>query len=37
MAPRDGLVPGYGTPPEHAFPAALDALCLALPEPPETA
>lgn len=34
MAPRDGLVLGYGTPPEHAFPAALDALCLALPDPP---
>ncbi|MCX5379808.1 PLP-dependent aminotransferase family protein [Streptomyces sp. NBC_00091] len=33
MAPRDGLVLGYGTPPEHAFAAALDALCLALPEP----
>ncbi|WP_241253141.1 PLP-dependent aminotransferase family protein [Streptomyces sp. W1SF4] len=35
MAPRDGLVLGYGTPPEHAFAAALDALCLALPEPPQ--
>ncbi|MFF5703220.1 PLP-dependent aminotransferase family protein [Streptomyces sp. NPDC012794] len=35
MAPRDGLVLGYGTPPEHAFAAALDALCLALPGPPE--
>ncbi|MFJ3877603.1 PLP-dependent aminotransferase family protein [Streptomyces sp. NPDC090077] len=34
MDPRDGLVLGYGTPPEHAFPAALDALCLALPDPP---
>ncbi|MFI6865853.1 PLP-dependent aminotransferase family protein [Nocardia sp. NPDC050406] len=31
MPPRDGLVIGYGTPPEHAFPAALDALCRALP------
>ncbi|KIQ63922.1 GntR family transcriptional regulator [Kitasatospora griseola] len=28
--PRDGLVIGYGTPPDHAFPAALDALCQAL-------
>jgi GntR family transcriptional regulator / MocR family aminotransferase len=34
MPPRDGLVIGYGTPPDHAFPAALDALCLALPDPP---
>ncbi|KDN85849.1 hypothetical protein KCH_25070 [Kitasatospora cheerisanensis KCTC 2395] len=30
MPPRDGLVIGYGTPPDHAFPAALDALCQAL-------
>ncbi|MDK9499125.1 PLP-dependent aminotransferase family protein [Streptomyces katrae] len=37
MVPRDGLVLGYGTPPEHAFAAALDALCLALPEPPGAA
>ncbi|MFF0293948.1 PLP-dependent aminotransferase family protein [Kitasatospora sp. NPDC004614] len=29
MPPRDGLVIGYGTPPDHAFPAALDALCQA--------
>ncbi|MER5210000.1 PLP-dependent aminotransferase family protein [Streptomyces sp. NPDC002838] len=35
MPPRDGLVIGYGTPPEHAFAAALDALCLALPDPPQ--
>ncbi|MEV0143930.1 MULTISPECIES: hypothetical protein [unclassified Nonomuraea] len=34
MPPRDGLVIGYGTPPEHAITAALDALCLALPGPP---
>ncbi|GGL95407.1 GntR family transcriptional regulator [Streptomyces fumigatiscleroticus] len=34
MPPRDGLVIGYGTPPDHAFTAALDALCLALPDPP---
>ena len=27
----DGLVVGYGTPPDHAFPGALDALCRALP------
>ncbi|WP_431043098.1 PLP-dependent aminotransferase family protein [Streptomyces sp. P1-3] len=31
MPPRDGLVIGYGTPPDHAYAAALDALCLALP------
>ncbi|OLF12530.1 MocR-like pyridoxine biosynthesis transcription factor PdxR [Actinophytocola xanthii] len=30
MPVRDGLVIGYGTPPDHAFAAALDALCLAL-------
>ncbi|MFG2329125.1 PLP-dependent aminotransferase family protein [Streptomyces sp. NPDC048604] len=35
MPPRDGLVIGYGTPPDHAFGAALDALCLALPDLPE--
>ncbi|MEW2066014.1 PLP-dependent aminotransferase family protein [Streptomyces sp. NPDC007346] len=34
VEPRDGLVIGYGTPPDHAFAAALDALCLALPGPP---
>lgn len=34
MPPRDGLVIGYGTPPGHAVAAALDALCLALPDPP---
>lgn len=33
MPPHDGLVIGYGTPPDHAFTAALDALCLALPDP----
>ncbi|WP_029927425.1 PLP-dependent aminotransferase family protein [Nocardia otitidiscaviarum] len=31
MPRRDGLVIGYGTPPEHAYAAALDALCRALP------
>ncbi|MGW0331325.1 MocR-like pyridoxine biosynthesis transcription factor PdxR [Streptomyces sp. NPDC003011] len=31
---RDALVVGYGTPPDHAWFAALDALCAALPEPP---
>ncbi|WP_376774026.1 MocR-like pyridoxine biosynthesis transcription factor PdxR [Allostreptomyces psammosilenae] len=36
MPARDGLVIGYGTPPEHAFAAALDALCLALPPAPAT-
>ncbi|UCM88837.1 PLP-dependent aminotransferase family protein [Streptomyces marincola] len=35
MPRREGLVIGYGTPPDHAFSAALDALCLALPEPPQ--
>jgi GntR family transcriptional regulator/MocR family aminotransferase len=27
----DGLVVGYAAPPEHAYPAAVDALCRALP------
>ncbi|MER0245041.1 PLP-dependent aminotransferase family protein [Streptomyces sp. HSW2009] len=31
MPPRDGLVVGYGTPPDHTFAGALDALCRALP------
>ncbi|MEV4678582.1 MULTISPECIES: PLP-dependent aminotransferase family protein [Actinomadura] len=34
LPPREGLVIGYGTPSDHAFAAALDALCLALPAPP---
>ncbi|ROO84436.1 GntR family transcriptional regulator/MocR family aminotransferase [Actinocorallia herbida] len=34
MPPGDGLVVGYGTPPEHSFAAALHALCLALPARP---
>ncbi|MFD9789678.1 PLP-dependent aminotransferase family protein [Streptomyces sp. NPDC059070] len=29
----DGLVVGYATPPDHAYQAALDALCRALPGP----
>ncbi|GAB2608210.1 PLP-dependent aminotransferase family protein [Streptomyces capparidis] len=33
-APADGLVVGYTTPPAHAYDAALDALCRALPAPP---
>ncbi|MDR6978247.1 GntR family transcriptional regulator/MocR family aminotransferase [Streptomyces sp. 3330] len=33
MAPEDGLVVGYATPPEHAYGAALDALCRILPPP----
>ncbi|MFF1444795.1 PLP-dependent aminotransferase family protein [Streptomyces sp. NPDC058295] len=33
MAPQDGLVVGYATPPEHAYPAAVDALCRILPPP----
>ncbi|WSQ08316.1 PLP-dependent aminotransferase family protein [Streptomyces sp. NBC_01231] len=35
MATGDGLVVGYATPSEHAYAAALDALCAALP-PEET-
>ncbi|MDQ7803721.1 PLP-dependent aminotransferase family protein [Amycolatopsis sp. A133] len=31
MSTMDGLVVGYATPPEHAYGAALDALCRALP------
>ncbi|WP_443047951.1 MocR-like pyridoxine biosynthesis transcription factor PdxR [Streptomyces sp. H39-S7] len=31
MPPQDGLVVGYGTPSEHAFSGALEALCRALP------
>ncbi|MDX3247685.1 PLP-dependent aminotransferase family protein [Streptomyces sp. ME18-1-4] len=31
MAPSDGLVVGYATPSEHAYGAALDALCRVLP------
>jgi GntR family transcriptional regulator/MocR family aminotransferase len=30
-APFDGLVVGYATPPDHAYAAALDALCQILP------
>ena len=30
-APLDALVVGYGTPPDHAWSGALDALCAALP------
>jgi GntR family transcriptional regulator/MocR family aminotransferase len=29
--PLDALVVGYGTPPDHAWAGALDALCRALP------
>ncbi|MGA4544091.1 PLP-dependent aminotransferase family protein [Uniformispora flossi] len=32
LPPRDGLVIGYGTPAEHAFNRALDALLLCLPD-----
>ncbi|WNM29762.1 PLP-dependent aminotransferase family protein [Streptomyces sp. Li-HN-5-11] len=32
VEPRDGLVVGYATPPDHAWQGALDALCAALPE-----
>ncbi|WP_062216931.1 PLP-dependent aminotransferase family protein [Streptomyces sp. NBRC 109706] len=35
MPRREGLVIGYGTPPDHAFASALAALCLALPDPPD--
>ncbi|MFF8407660.1 PLP-dependent aminotransferase family protein [Streptomyces sp. NPDC015684] len=31
MPPSDGLVVGYAAPAEHAYGAALDALCAALP------
>ncbi|MGN5238917.1 MocR-like pyridoxine biosynthesis transcription factor PdxR [Rhodococcus sp. SJ-3] len=34
MPHLDGLVVGYGTPAEHAFSSALEALCLALPPAP---
>ncbi|MFE1951046.1 PLP-dependent aminotransferase family protein [Streptomyces sp. NPDC059524] len=34
MAPRDGLVISYGTPPDHGFAAALDTLCDVLPKAP---
>ncbi|WP_233521404.1 MocR-like pyridoxine biosynthesis transcription factor PdxR [Streptomyces triticagri] len=30
LPPRDGLVVGYGTPADHAWPGALEALCAAL-------
>lgn len=33
MPVEDGLVVGYATPPDHAYGAALDALCRALPPP----
>ncbi|MFF8969591.1 PLP-dependent aminotransferase family protein [Streptomyces sp. NPDC014995] len=32
VEPMEALVVGYGTPPEHAWTGALDALCAALPE-----
>ncbi|MFB7457234.1 PLP-dependent aminotransferase family protein [Streptomyces sp. NPDC056188] len=31
VAPLDALVVGYGTPPDHAWAGALDALCRVLP------
>ncbi|WP_395572126.1 PLP-dependent aminotransferase family protein [Streptomyces sp. BK79] len=31
VAPSDALVVGYGTPPDHAWAGALEALCRALP------
>ncbi|MGW2636092.1 MocR-like pyridoxine biosynthesis transcription factor PdxR [Streptomyces sp. NPDC001348] len=33
MTAPDGLVVGYATPPEHAYAAAVDALCAVLPPP----
>ncbi|MFF1838753.1 PLP-dependent aminotransferase family protein [Streptomyces sp. NPDC058231] len=33
MPSEDGLVVGYATPPDHAYGAALEALCRALPPP----
>ncbi|MFI6446396.1 PLP-dependent aminotransferase family protein [Kitasatospora sp. NPDC050543] len=35
MPPEDGLVVGYGAPPDHGFAAALEALCRSLPLPPQ--
>ncbi|MGW1375346.1 MocR-like pyridoxine biosynthesis transcription factor PdxR [Streptomyces sp. NPDC002446] len=35
MPPRRGLVVGYATPADSAFPAALEALCRALPPGPQ--
>ncbi|MFI1970453.1 MocR-like pyridoxine biosynthesis transcription factor PdxR [Streptomyces cinnamoneus] len=32
-APGDGLIVAYGTPPDHAFPSALEALLGVLPPP----
>ncbi|MFR0357798.1 PLP-dependent aminotransferase family protein [Streptomyces sediminimaris] len=32
LEPPDALVVGYGTPPDHAWSGALEALCAALPE-----
>lgn len=32
VTPRPALVVGYGTPPEHGYPAALEALCGVLAE-----
>ncbi|MFF5260451.1 PLP-dependent aminotransferase family protein [Actinomadura viridis] len=37
MPHQDGLVVGYSTPPEHAYSAALEALCRILPPRPGTA
>lgn len=34
MESRDGLVIGFGAPPDHAFNGALQALCTALPPAP---
>jgi GntR family transcriptional regulator/MocR family aminotransferase len=34
MPAADGLVVGYATPPNHAYSAAIDALCRALPPQP---
>ncbi|MFJ7942220.1 PLP-dependent aminotransferase family protein [Streptomyces sp. NPDC096354] len=34
MPAEDGVVVGYATPPDHAYGAALEALCRALPPPP---
>ncbi|MEC4015808.1 MocR-like pyridoxine biosynthesis transcription factor PdxR [Streptomyces sp. H27-D2] len=37
MPAVDGLVTGYAAPPDHAYGAALDTLCRALPPPSEGA
>jgi len=35
MPAPDGLVVGYATPPEHSYPAAVEALCRSMPPAPD--